>query len=144
MATSLLRHEQLETTVGKAKDLRRVVEPLIALAANDTLVGRRTAYGYLTDKAVVHKLFADIGPRFKARKGGYTRVVRTRMRHGDAAELAIICLVEKGESTSAAPKKAAGAKKVAAPAKSADESAKAEKRAPSKKTATKTAAKKKA
>lgn len=147
MATSLLRLEQLETTVARAKDLRRVVEPLIALAANDTLTARRSAYGYLTDKAVVHKLFTDIGPRFKARKGGYTRVIRTRIRHGDAAELAVICLVEKGQNTSAAPKKTTGAKKAAAPTKAAKlaaDSDQPEKRTPAKKSSSKKAAKTKA
>lgn len=147
MATSLLRHEQLETTVAKAKDLRRVVEPLIALAAKDTLPGRRRAYSILTDKAVVHKLFADIGPRFKARKGGYTRVVRTRIRHGDAAELAVICLVEKSENLGAVSKKTTATKKAAPTAKAAkssDESTKSEKKTPTEKSSAKKAAKKKA
>jgi large subunit ribosomal protein L17 len=93
MATSLLLHEKFETTVERAKDLKRVVEKLISSASEDTVAARRKAYSYLLDKEVVHKLFAEIGPRYKARPGGYTRVLRTRHRAGDAAELAIIELV---------------------------------------------------
>lgn len=93
MATSLILHEKLETTVERAKDLRRVTEKLITLAGEDTVHARRQAYSYLLDKEVVHKLFAEIGPRFKARPGGYTRVIRSRRRPGDAAELAYIELL---------------------------------------------------
>lgn len=99
LATSLLEHERCETTVEKAKDLRRVVEKLITLAGEDTLHRRRRAYSYLQRKDVVHKLFAEIGPRYRERPGGYTRVVRTRYRAGDSAEMAIIELV--GDSASA-------------------------------------------
>jgi large subunit ribosomal protein L17 len=95
MATSFLKFESFETTVPKAKELRPVVERLITLGKNDTLAARRKAYAYLTDKAVVHKLFADVGPRCKERNGGYTRIVRTRFRNGDAAEMAIIELVDR-------------------------------------------------
>jgi len=95
MATSLLREERCETTVEKAKELRGIVEPLITLAGEDTLEARRQAYSYLLDKAVVQKLFKELGPRFKARPGGYTRVIRTRLRHGDAAALACIELVSE-------------------------------------------------
>lgn len=101
MATALLLHEKCETTVEKAKDLRRVVEKLITLAGSDTLHARRQAYSYLQDKAVVHKLFAEIGPRFKTRPGGYTRVLRSRTRSGDAAELAVIELVREEYSAQA-------------------------------------------
>jgi large subunit ribosomal protein L17 len=97
LATSLLKAEKCETTVEKAKGLRPVVEKLITLGKNDTLPARRKAYGYLKDKGIVHKLFADIGPRFVARKGGYTRIVRSRVRHGDAAEMAYIELLGAGE-----------------------------------------------
>ncbi|MFM1847010.1 MAG: hypothetical protein RL417_484 [Pseudomonadota bacterium] len=119
MATSLLREERIETTVEKAKELRGVVEPLITLAGDDTLHARRQAYSYLLDKKVVQKLFKELGPRFKARPGGYTRIVRTRNRAGDAAELAMMELLA-GETPAAAkeeaaPKKKAGAKKKAAP-----------------------------
>lgn len=137
LATSFFKHEKFETTVEKAKELRPLVEKLITLGRNDTLAARRQAYSYLMDKAVVHKLFTDIGPRSSGRNGGYTRVVRTRVRPGDAAELAIIALVdrssgkssaEKGEATKkAAPKKAAAKK---APAKKD-----AAKKAPAKKKA---------
>jgi large subunit ribosomal protein L17 len=98
LATSFFKHERFETTVPKAKELRPVVERLVTIAKNDTLAGRRQAYSYLLDKAVVHKLFAEIGPRNTARNGGYTRIVRTRVRPGDAAEMAIIELVDKAEA----------------------------------------------
>ena len=104
MATSLIRLERFETTVQKAKELRPVVEKLITSGKEDTLSSRRHAYSYLLDKAVVHKLFADVGPRFKARKGGYTRIVRTRLRHGDSAEMAVIEFVDKATVTAATSK----------------------------------------
>lgn len=94
LATSLILEERIETTVAKAKAVRKVVEKLISSAATDSLHSKRQAYSFLFDKKAVHKLFADVGPRFKDRNGGYTRVVRSRVRHGDAAELAIIELVE--------------------------------------------------
>ena len=90
LATSLIREEKFETTVQKAKDLRGVVERLVTLAKEDTLSNRRRAYSYLNSKKVVHKLFAEVAPRYKDVKGGYTRIVRTGYRHGDAAELAVI------------------------------------------------------
>jgi large subunit ribosomal protein L17 len=119
LATSFFKYESFETTVPKAKELRPVVERLVTLGKNDTLSARRQAYSYLLDKAVVHKLFTDIGPRNATRNGGYTRIVRTRVRPGDAAELAIIELVDKAATKEspakkAAPKKAAAAKKPAA------------------------------
>ena len=108
LATSLILKESFETTVAKAKDLRRVVEKIITLGKQDTLARRRQAYGYLLSKEAVHKLFADIGPRFKGRDGGYTRIVRTRVRPGDAAELAQIELVaDEAKKKSPAKKKAA-------------------------------------
>lgn len=100
MATDLLRHERIETTVEKAKELRGPVEKLITLAGEDSLANRRLAYSYLQDKAVVHKLFTEIGPIFKSRPGGYTRVVRSRLRAGDCAQLAVIELVERTEARS--------------------------------------------
>jgi len=115
MATSLLWQEHFETTVQKAKDLRAVVEKLITVAKENSLHRRRKAYDYLQDKAVVHKLFAEIGPRYKERPGGYTRVLRTRVRPGDGAELAIIELVE-GKVQKSTPKKSKA--KVTAKAKS--------------------------
>ncbi len=114
MATSLLRHETIRTTVPKAKELRRVVEPLITLAKIDSLAKRRVAFARLRDVSVVEKLFADLGPRFKARAGGYTRILRMEPRPGDSADMALMQLVdaaaepaEKAEDTKAAkaPKK---------------------------------------
>jgi large subunit ribosomal protein L17 len=104
MATSFLKFERFETTVPKAKELRPVVERLITLGKNDTLAARRQAYAYLTDKAVVHKLFAEVGPRCKERSGGYTRIIRTRVRNGDAAEMAVIELVDRAGEKTVAPK----------------------------------------
>ena len=95
MATSLLRHETIRTTVPKAKELRRVVEPLITLAKIDSVAKRRLAYARLRDVAVVEKLFDDLGPRFKARAGGYTRILKMEPRPGDAADMALMQLVEE-------------------------------------------------
>jgi large subunit ribosomal protein L17 len=93
MVTSLLREERIVTTVEKAKDLRPVVEKIITLGRSDSLHARRQAYGYVMCKSVVHKLFTDIGPRYRARPGGYTRIVKGGFRHGDTADMAIIELV---------------------------------------------------
>lgn len=95
MATSLVQSGRCETTVVRAKEVRRVVDRLITLAKIDTLHTRRQAYSYLFNKSAVQKLFSEIGPRFKSRKGGYTRVVRTRHRHGDAAEMAVVELLSE-------------------------------------------------
>jgi large subunit ribosomal protein L17 len=94
MATSLLQHETIRTTVPKAKELRRVVEPLITLAKADSMALRRLAYSRLRDEAVVEKLFADLGPRFKARAGGYTRILKMEPRPGDSADMALMQLVD--------------------------------------------------
>jgi large subunit ribosomal protein L17 len=94
MATSLLRHETIRTTVPKAKELRRVVEPLITMAKVDTIGLRRLAHSRLRDDAVVEKLFGDLGPRFKARAGGYTRILKMEPRPGDNADMALVSLVE--------------------------------------------------
>jgi len=134
MAASLLRHETIRTTVPKAKELRRVVEPLITLAKVDTEAKRRLAFSRLRDAEVVAKLFTDLGPRFKSRPGGYTRILHMAPRPGDAAPMALMQLVdgpasaaaaaddgeEKGakKKAKAAPKKKAAAKK-AAPKKKA-------------------------
>ena len=95
MAASLLRHETIRTTVPKAKELRRVVEPLITLAKVDSMAQRRLAYSRLRDEAVVEKLFEDLGPRFKARAGGYTRILKMEPRPGDSADVALMSLVEE-------------------------------------------------
>ena len=94
MATSLLLHETIRTTVPKAKELRRVVEPLITLAKVDSLAKRRLAFSRLRDVSIVEKLFADLGPRFKARAGGYTRILRMEPRPGDSADMALMQLVD--------------------------------------------------
>ena len=128
MATSLLRHEAIRTTVPKAKELRRVVEPLITLAKVDSLAKRRLAFSRLRDVSVVEKLFADLGPRFKARAGGYTRILKMEPRPGDAADMALMQLVdaaavpaEKTEDTKAAkaPKAPKKSKKAAPDAEDA-------------------------
>src|SRR5271155_736248 len=94
MATSLLYHETIRTTVPKAKELRRVVEPLITLAKIDSAAKRRLAFSRLRDLAVVEKLFVDLGPRFKARAGGYTRILKMEPRPGDSADMALMQLVD--------------------------------------------------
>jgi large subunit ribosomal protein L17 len=137
MATSLLRHETIRTTVPKAKELRRVVEPLITLAKVDSLAKRRLAYSRLRDESVVEKLFADLGPRFKARAGGYTRILKMEPRPGDSADMALMQLVElaaapveKTEDSKAAkaPKAPKKAKKGAAAGDEADAAVAAPKR----------------
>jgi len=94
MSVSLLRHETIRTTLPKAKELRRVVEPLITLGKNDGDANRRLAFSRLRDAEVVEKLFADLGPRFKTRPGGYTRILRMTPRPGDSAPMALMQLVE--------------------------------------------------
>jgi large subunit ribosomal protein L17 len=95
MATALLKHEQITTTLPKAKDLRRVVEKLITLAGEDKLANRRQAYAYIQDEAVVRKLFETLGPRYVDRPGGYTRVLKAGFRYGDSAAMAVIELVDR-------------------------------------------------
>ena len=109
MSVSLLRHETIRTTLPKAKELRRVVEPLITLGKKDGDANRRLAFSRLRDAEVVEKLFADLGPRFKARPGGYTRILRMTPRPGDSAPMALMQLVEG--PAAAAPAEEAGAKK---------------------------------
>jgi len=146
MAASLLRHETIKTTVPKAKELRRVVEPLITLGKDDSDANRRRAFAQLRDAEVVVKLFESLGPRFKTRPGGYTQILRMDPRPGDSAPMALMRLMDQPEtpaeagdkapsqagetettSKKAAPKKKAAAKKASpkkkAEAKSADEKA---------------------
>lgn len=94
MAASLVHHETIKTTLPKAKELRRVFEPLITLAKKDGVANRRLAFDRLQDKAAVGKLFTDLGPRFKDRPGGYLRILKTGPRPGDAAPMAIVQLVD--------------------------------------------------
>ena len=93
MAASLIAHEVIKTTVPKAKELRRFAEPLITLAKEDSVAARRLAFRRLRDKAAVGKLFGEIGPRFRERPGGYTRILKAGHRAGDAAPVAYIELV---------------------------------------------------
>ena len=90
MAVSLIAHEVIKTTVPKAKELRRIAEPLITLAKEDSVAARRLAFRRLRDKAAVGKLFTDLGPRFRDRPGGYTRILKAGHRAGDAAPVAYI------------------------------------------------------
>ena len=98
MAAALIKHEQIVTTLPKAKDLRGVVERLITLAKRGDLHARRLAISRLRDEAMVSKLFDTLGPRYKAREGGYTRVLKAGFRYGDSAPVAVIELVERDES----------------------------------------------
>jgi len=124
MAGSLLRHETIHTTLPKAKELRRVVEPLITLGKSDSEANRRLAFSRLRDSDIVTKLFADLGPRFRTRPGGYTRILRMVPRAGDNAPMALMQLVDRpapeavpsADSATAKPTRAAKA----APAKPAE------------------------
>ena len=101
MMNSLLEHEVIKTTVPKAKELRRVVEPMITLAKEATLANRRLAFDRLRDRDIVAKLFNDLGPRFKARPGGYTRILKMGFRVGDNAPMALVELVDRPVSMEA-------------------------------------------
>jgi len=110
MSNSLLRHELIKTTLPKAKELRRVVEPLITLAKEPTLANRRLAFNRLRDREMVTKLFAELGPRYQARPGGYTRILKFGFRVGDNAPMALMELVDRPEPKDAsAPADAAEA-----------------------------------
>lgn len=95
LTVSLFRHEQIFTTVPKAKELRRIAEPLITLGKTPTLANRRLAFSRLRDRAIVGKLFDDLGQRFKSRPGGYLRILKSGYRAGDAAPMALVQLVER-------------------------------------------------
>ncbi len=97
MMNSLIAHEAIKTTVPKAKELRRVVEPMITLAKESTVANRRLAFDRLRDRDSVSKLFDVLGPRFKARPGGYTRILKMGFRVGDNAPMALVELVERTE-----------------------------------------------
>ncbi|TDM08267.1 MAG: 50S ribosomal protein L17 [Ideonella sp. MAG2] len=97
MCVSLLQHEAIKTTVPKAKELRRVVEPLITLAKEATVANRRLAFARLRDRDVVTKLFNELGPRYNARPGGYTRILKMGFRVGDNAPMAYVELVDRPE-----------------------------------------------
>ena len=131
MAAALLREETIRTTLPKAKELRRVVEPLITLGKSDSLAGRRRAMSQLRDTTLVQKLFGDIGPRFRARAGGYTRILKMEPRVGDSAPMALMQLVEADAVPASAPPEKPATKKAAK--KAAKETA--QKSAPKKKAA---------
>lgn len=95
MAASLVEHEVIKTTLPKAKELRRVAEPLITLAKQDTVANRRLAFSRLRNKDTVGKLFAELGPRYEGRPGGYTRILKCGYRSGDKAPMAYIELVDR-------------------------------------------------
>ena len=111
MAASLLRHETIKTTAPKAKELRRFVEPLITLGKTDSDANRRLAFSRLRDPEIVTKLFDELGPRFKARPGGYTRILRMANRAGDNAEMALMALVDRAAAAVEAPAADEGEKK---------------------------------
>jgi large subunit ribosomal protein L17 len=110
MSVSLLRHETIRTTVPKAKELRRVVEPLITLGKSDSEANRRLAFARLRDADLVEKLFGEIGPRFRTRPGGYTRILRMVPRAGDAAKMALMQLVDRPAPVAVSTEPVAGAK----------------------------------
>jgi large subunit ribosomal protein L17 len=97
MTVSLLRHEEIQTTLPKAKELRRVVEPMITLGKQPSLANRRIAFNRLRDRGIVAKLFEDLGPRYAKRNGGYLRILKTGFRKGDNAPLALVSLMDRPE-----------------------------------------------
>lgn len=103
MTNSLFLHEAIRTTLPKAKELRRVVEPLITLAKEPTVANKRLAFNRMRDRDMVVKLFNEIGPRYKARPGGYTRILKFGFRVGDNAPMALIELVDRPDIAEAAP-----------------------------------------
>ncbi|MSQ55949.1 MAG: 50S ribosomal protein L17 [Limnohabitans sp.] len=103
MMNSLILHEVIKTTLPKAKELRRVVEPMITLSKEPTMANKRLAFNRLRDRDMVVKLFAEIGPRYKTRPGGYTRILKTGFRVGDNAPMALVELVDRPEITEETP-----------------------------------------
>ena len=101
MANSILRHEAIQTTLPKAKELRKVVEPLITLGKNASVANRRLAFDRLRDREMVVKLFDELGPRFAARNGGYLRILKCGFRQGDNAPMAFVELVDRAEAPTA-------------------------------------------
>lgn len=112
MTASLIEHELIKTTLPKAKELRRYAEPLITLAKEDSVANRRLLFSRLRDKAMVGKLFSDVGPRFEGRPGGYLRVLKCGLRAGDKAPMAYVELVDRGSVVE--PTEGATEEKVAA------------------------------
>jgi len=112
MCVSLLTHEAIKTTLPKAKELRRVVEPLITMGKAPSLANKRLAFSRLRDRDAVVKLFGVLGPRYEKRPGGYTRILKMGFRVGDAAPMAFVELVDRPEPVAAGEAKAEGATKV--------------------------------
>jgi large subunit ribosomal protein L17 len=102
MTVSLLRHEEITTTLPKAKELRRVVEPIITLGKKPSLANRRLAFDRLRDRGMVEKLFENLGPRYAKRNGGYLRILKTGFRKGDNAPLALVSLMDRAEESAEA------------------------------------------
>ena len=127
MAVSLLRHEEIRTTLPKAKELRRVVEPLITIGKSPSLANRRLAFNRLRDRETVSKLFAELAPRYAKRNGGYLRILKNGFRKGDNAPLALVTLMDRPDPGAAPaaeePKKGKGADKKAPEKKSEDKKA---------------------
>jgi large subunit ribosomal protein L17 len=98
MTVSLLRHEEIKTTLPKAKELRRVAEPMITLGKKPSLANRRLAFDRLRDRGIVSKLFDDLGPRYAKRNGGYLRILKMGLRKGDNAPLALVTLLDRPEN----------------------------------------------
>ena len=113
MTVSLLRHEEITTTLPKAKELRRVVEPMITLGKKPSLANRRLAFDRLRDRDIVSKLFDDLGPRYAKRNGGYLRILKTGFRKGDNAPLALVSLMDRADEAPAAEEKPSKKKKEA-------------------------------
>ena len=107
MSNSLFQHELIKTTLPKAKELRKVVEPLITLAKKDTVANRRLAFARLRDRDMVTKLFTELGPRYNTRPGGYTRILKFGFRQGDNAPMALVELVDRPEVSEAADEQGA-------------------------------------
>jgi large subunit ribosomal protein L17 len=103
MTNALLKHEVIKTTLPKAKELRRVAEPIITLGKEPTLANKRTAFNRLRDREMVVKLFDELGPRYKTRKGGYLRILKFGFRVGDNAPMAIVELLDRPEVAEEAP-----------------------------------------
>ena len=103
MMNSIIQHEAIKTTVPKAKELRRVIEPMITLGKNPTLANKRLAFDRLRDREMVTKLFAELGPRYQARPGGYTRILKMGFRVGDNAPMALVELVDRPATEAEAP-----------------------------------------
>lgn len=95
MSASLVKHELIRTTLPKAKELRRVIEPFITVSKEDSIANRRLLFSRIRDKEAIHKLFTVLGPRYKARAGGYLRIIKCGYRKGDSAPMAIVELVER-------------------------------------------------